>query len=576
MDIMTQDVIWKERNSLDTYTLLDWGNSRGIHEKVVKVLERRGLSTVEEVEKFLFGTLSDATSPLMFGDEIFKAVKRIEEAFKKGQKVVIFGDYDVDGTTGTTIMMDTFKMLQKHYDFQVDFIISNRFTEGYGWNDKNFDRLMAMKPDLVITVDCGISSAKQISHAKALGVETIVTDHHEPKSEIPTDAVAIVHPKYCEEYPTEEISGAAVAYQLCRAIWEVNGKEAPLRVKEDMLDLVGLGAVCDIMDLKAADNRIYIKRALHKIGEGVRLAFRLMGSESYANWKKVTPYTFGFQIGPRINAAGRMDDADSVVEMLLSKDVNVIELILQELEDRNNERKRQQEYIIEEGRKQLIEPKYEYINVIIGDDFHEGVVGVGASKIAEIRYRPTFVLAKNEEGLLKGSARSIEGVNLFEIMQLHEKDRLHAWGGHHAAAGLTIHPDKAMEFFDLIEETLSTYPSDTWIKKNKWDEVIEAEDINNGLFESLKLLEPTGQGFPQVVWKVRGIFKDVQPVSKNPKKQDPNRVKGSFLVDGQLSFPFITWDKGQQIKPGKSCEIFGTFGYNDFSNRYELTVIDLQ
>lgn len=576
MKVALPEEIWKERKSQDAYRLLEWGAKRGVHEKVVKVLEKRGLTTEEEVEKFLFGSLADATSPMMFGDAMVIAVNRIKKAFINGENIVVFGDYDADGVTGTTIMIETFKMLQKHYKFNVDYIISDRFTEGYGWNDKNFDRLIAMRPDLVITVDCGISSSEQIKRAKEeFNVETIITDHHLPKSEIPTEAASIVHPKFCEGYPTEEISGAAVAYQLCRGIWEVNGKEAPPAVKEDMLDLVGLGAVCDIMDLKASDNRIYIKRALHSISMGKRLALRLMGSESYANWKRVTPYTFGFQIGPRINAAGRMDDADSAVDMLLSRDSNEIEMILEELENRNTERKTRQEYIVEEGLKQLISPKYNNINVIVGDDFHEGIVGIAASKIAEKRYRPTFVLTKSEEGMLKGSARSIEDVNLFKVMEKFQ-EHLISWGGHHAAAGLSIHPDDLDEFFGKIEKELSGYPEKTWTKKNKWDENINAIDINDNLFDSMKLLEPTGNGFPQVTWKMKGIIDEKHPVSKNPNKQDPNRVKGSIKIDGELSFPYITWDKGMQIEKGEFRTLYGTLGYNDFSDRHEFTIKGLE
>lgn len=572
IEVQEPHVIWKEQTFKGgplSNELKAWGKKRLIHPKVLEVLVKRGFSSVEECEKFVFGVLSDTTSPTAFGEEMTKAVERIKLAMQRGEKIVIFADYDVDGTTACSIMMGTLGKLQKHYSFSIDFIIPDRFSEGYGLNDKNIDRLLEMNPDLVITVDCGISSASQITALKEKGVEVIVTDHHEPKAELPTDALAIVHPKFCD-YPFESLSGAGVAYQLCKGIWEVNGKKAPSWVEQDMLDLVALGAICDIMDIKEADNRIYVKEGLKVIEQSRRFGLALMGAR--LGWKKVTPYTLGFQIGPRINAAGRMEDADIVVDMLLSNDKDTVEEVLSVLEDRNSERKEVQEYITEQGIKQIAKSQFKYVSVVTGDEsFHEGVVGIAASKMIDSFYRPTFVLAKNEEGMLKGSARSIEGVNLFEVMQMHEEGLLKSWGGHHAAAGLTIPPDKAKEFFDKIEETLSKYPEETWIRKKYWDGHIKATDINDTLFTSVDALEPFGQGFPKITWKVEGKL-----VHRKMMKGDPDRLRGTILIDGEMEFPFIMWEKGSDTELNQPYTLYGHFQYNDFFKHMEFNIVDFE
>ncbi|OAO78628.1 Single-stranded-DNA-specific exonuclease RecJ [Anoxybacillus flavithermus] len=565
-------VIWKERDCIGSQmsdALKEWGKRRNIHPKVLEVLIKRGFTTVEECEKFVFGTLSDTTPATAFGEEMEKAIARIKVAMQKREKIVIFADYDVDGTTACSIMMGTLKRLQNHYKFELDLIIPDRFKEGYGLNDKNIVRLVAMNPNLVITVDCGISSASQIASLKEKGIDVIVTDHHEPKAELPTDALAIVHPKFCN-YPFVSLSGAGVAYQLCKGLWEVHGKKAPEWVERDMLDLVALGAICDIMDIKEADNRIYVKEGLKLIEQGRRFGLATMGSR--LNWKKVTPYTLGFQIGPRINAAGRIEEADCVVEMLLSNDADIVNSILNVLEERNQERKKIQEYIVKKGLEQIAKSNYKYLSVVIGDEgFHEGVVGIAASKMIDVFYRPTFVLARNEEGMLKGSARSIEGVNLFEVMQMHEKGLLHSWGGHYAAAGLTIHPDNVKTFFDKIEDTLSKYPKETWIRKKYWDGHIRASDINETLFTSVDALEPFGQGFPKITWKLQGML-----VHRKIMKNDPDKLRGTILIDGELEFPFIMWEKGLEIEVNTPYTLYGHFQFNDFFKHMEFNIIDFQ
>jgi single-stranded-DNA-specific exonuclease len=567
----TNEIIWKKRGKssliLDP-SFVKWGKQRNIHPKILAVLAQRGLDSIEVADKFVFGTLKDTRSPLEFGENMNIAIQRLEKAFRNREKIIIVGDYDVDGTTGTAIMIGTLSKLQSHYQFELDYMIPNRFSEGYGLNDNNVDRLISMKPNLVITVDCGISSASQISLLKEHGIDVIVTDHHEPKADIPTDAVAIIHPKFCN-YPFLSLSGAGVAYQFCKGIWEVNGKQAPTWVSEDMLDLVALGAVCDIMNIQD-DNRIYVKEGIKKLEEKKRLAFSIMGNPSRLNWKRVTPYTLGFQIGPRINAVGRMKTADCVVDMLTSQNPRQIQNVLDLMEDCNDDRKEVQEYIVKEGLKQIENSPFQYVSVVIGDEsFHEGVVGIAASKMIETYYRPTFVFAKTEEGLLKGSARSIDDVDLFKVIQQHE-EHLIVWGGHHAAAGLTIHPDEVQTFFQKIEETLSSYPPETWIRKKFWDEELYATDLTEDLFHSIFALEPYGQGFPKIIWKAKASI-----MNKNMIKNEPDKIKGMLSLDGML-VPYIMWENGSSLEVNSDYTLYGYLEWNEFSKQMQFQIIGFE
>lgn len=567
----TNAIIWRKRGKypidLDP-SYIEWGKKRNVHPKVLNILAQRGLDTKEVVEKFVYGTIKDTRSSLEFGEQMVIAVRRIEQAFKNREKIVVVGDYDVDGTTGSAIMKETFLKLQSYYQFEFEIMIPNRFTEGYGLNDSNIDRLIGMQPDLVITVDCGISSTEQITLLKEYEIDVIVTDHHEPKEEMPADAVAIIHPKYCD-YPFISLSGAGVAYQFCKAIWEVNGKQSPSWLAEDMLDLVALGAVCDIMEIQD-DNRVYVKEGLRKLEEKKRMAFSIMGNSSRLNWKRVTPYTLGFQIGPRINAIGRMKTADPVVDMLTSQEAREIQDVLDVMEDCNDERKEVQKYMVEKGLQQIEKSPFEYVSVVIGDEtFHEGVVGIAASKMIDTFYRPTFVFAKTEEGLLKGSARGIEDVNLFEVIQLHE-EHLMSWGGHHAAAGLTIHPDEAETFFKKLEDTLSKYPQDTWIRKKGWDEVLESSDLNKNLIQSLFDLEPYGQGFPKIVWKAKATL-----LNKSMIKGDHDKIKGNISLGGAL-IPYVMWDNGSCLDENTAYTLYGSLEWNDFSKQVQFQIVGFE
>lgn len=546
-----------------TMEMSEWLKQNQIPSLFGPILQRRGVTNIPELEHFFHGTLEDVTPSTAFGPPIYRAVERLKQAFLAKEKIVIVGDYDADGTTAASVIMTVLNKLKPHYGFEVEYLIPDRFTEGYGLNDHNLPRLLEKKPQLVITVDCGVSSDSQIYELKARGIDTIVTDHHEPKQAFPKNAYAVVHPMVTD-YPDHGICGCTVAYQFMKAIWECQGKNPPSWVVEDLLDLVAIGTVCDIMPLRG-DNRIYVRLGIQKINEGKRLAFRIM--KERLGWKQVNTKTLGFSIGPRINAAGRMKDADPVVHLLLSDDPSYCTSILNELEIRNTERKAAQEHVIQIGLKQAEQSPYNHVLAIIDDSFHEGVVGIAASKIVERYYRPTFCLARHN-GIVKGSARSIEGVHLFQLMEKFQHLLGNKWGGHAAAAGLTFEDESLVDpFFKALDAELSTYPSEIWKKIHRWDAYFSTDEILDvdRFFEILTKLEPFGQGFPDITWAVKGTL-----LPGRALKEDQKIGK---LQHGSVQIPFAMWSGASRAQFHLAQTYFGKFEYSDYWKSMQIVPV---
>ena len=527
------------------------------------------------MERFFRADPGSLLAPAMLGSEMEKAVARLRQAFERQEKIVVFGDYDVDGTSGSALMQEVFQRLAVHYGFSSAVMLSDRFTEGYGLNAKNLNRLIAMKPNLVVTVDCGVSSGAEIAKLKTVGIDVIITDHHGLKGDYPDAAVAVVHPGLSSHGPLASVSGCCVAWQLMRGLWEVNGKKSPDWLMQQALDLVALGAVCDIMPLNEPENRYFVREGMRQIEQGGRTAFQVM--RQACGWRKVNTYTLGFVIGPRINAAGRMNKingAEPVVEWLLSQDKQRCAEIAAQLEQFNSERRQEQEESIQSGLRQLADESaagYERLSVVQGD-FHEGVVGIVASKLAEKFYRPAFVMANTEEteanGIMRGSARSIPGVDLFSLIERHQH-LLAQWGGHAMAAGLNIEREKMEPFFRAIDAELTAMPQDTWEKARWIDGRLTAQELTEKFFVNLLALEPHGEKFPSFVWELKGTL------SKGRVLDRPGCPKvGTLTVDGQ-NYPFAMWENADQVEIGEERTFVGCWEYNDYQRAMQFRAIGL-
>ena len=540
-------------------------------------LQARGLVDPAVLKPFFRSRLTDLVCPADFGEEMDKAVTRLRRAFEAKEHIVVLGDYDVDGTSGTALIQGVLQRLAGHYGFSSAVMLSDRFTEGYGLNFRNISRLTSMRPQLVITVDCGISSGAEIEQLKADGIDVIITDHHGLKGQYPEAAIAVVHPGLAHEADLPTISGCSVAWQLMRGLWESHGKSCPEWLLQEPLDLVALGAVCDIMPLNQPANRFFVRAGMKIIEQGRRTAFQVM-REACA-WRNVNTYTLGFVIGPRINAAGRMNranGAEPVVEWLLSPDPQRCAAIARQLEEFNNERRREQEESIQAGLLQLEtgpqpEP-FRKLSVVQGD-FHEGVVGIVASKLAEKFYQPAFVLAATgdtaQTGIWRGSARSIPSVDLFRLMERHQQ-HLVQWGGHSMAAGLSIARNNMSPFFRALDAELAALPTDTWEKVRYVDGRLTEQDLSESFFDNLAELEPHGEKFPPFIWEIAG------KVTKGRVIARPGNPKAGVINVGAREFPFIMWENSDQFEFEQTRIFFGAWEYNEYQRAMQFRAIGVQ
>jgi len=562
---------WTYRETPPQTEMNEWLTDIGFSSLFSPGLWARGLTTRSTLEAFFRINPANLTSPLGFGEEMNKAIVRLRRAFENKEKIVIFGDYDVDGTSGTALIQGVLQKLSAHYGFTSTVMLSDRFTEGYGLNAQNLGRLISMEPGLVITVDCGVSSGAEIEQLKAVGIDVIITDHHGLKGDFPTAAVAVVHPGLSASTNLPPISGCSVAWQLMRGLWETNGKSSPEWLMKDALDLVALGAVCDIMPLNVPENRFFVREGMKQIERGRRKAFQVM--RDACGWRKVNTYTLGFVIGPRINAAGRMNKingAEPVVEWLLSRDEQRCAEIARQLEQFNTDRRREQEEAIQAGLTQLENDpqpgRYEKLSVVQGD-FHEGVVGIVASKLAEKFYQPAFVMGTTEDtdqtGILRGSARSIHNVNLFSLIERHQH-HLIQWGGHAMAAGLSIERDRMAAFFQAIDAELAALPSDVWEKVRSVDGRLSEDDLNEGFFENIEALEPHGEKFSPFIWELSGKVTRGRVISR------PGNPKTGTLCVGKKEFPFVMWENADQLNFEQPRTFVGSWEYNDYQKAMQF------
>ena len=395
---------------------------------IKEILKRRGVEGAASQQAFLHPDYAAAKhDPFLFPD-MKQAVARIKKALKNRQKVTIYGDYDIDGMTATVILWESLRK----FGLDVETYTPDRFTEGYGLNIEAIEQLAADGTKLIITVDNGTLSIKEIARAKELGVDVIVTDHHAPGDSLP-DAIAVLNPKRQDsKYPFNDLAGCGMAFKLVQACQTEleglsNGQEKWL------LDLVALGTVCDIVGL-IDENRANVYWGLEVLKKTRRVGLRALLAKAGVDQNNVTAETLGFVLGPRLNAAGRLETAEMALELFKTDDTFRALELAEKLDDLNRERRKVQEEIFVQASSQVVldDP----VAVVAGDDWHEGVIGIVASKIVEKFERPAFVMSKGSE-FSKASGRSFGEFSMAKVIH-HTADLLEKGGGHLAAGGLTI------------------------------------------------------------------------------------------------------------------------------------------
>lgn len=487
----------------------------GIHELLARLLVRRGITTFEEARLFFrphFGTLHD---PFLMKD-MDKAVERVQTAIQQEERVQVYGDYDVDGTTAVAILSE---YLQSR-GVDVFPYIPHRFKEGYGINIEGIEAAAQQGVQLIISVDCGITAIDESAIIREKGMELIICDHHTVGEHLP-DAVAILDPKRPDcPYPFKGLSGAAVALKLIQALilkdYETQGltlsEEEMLTLLDPYLDLTAISIASDIVPMED-ENRLLTSAGLRKINEQPRTGLAELMKHVKCSPGTLTSGTVVFSLGPRINAAGRMGDAITALDLLLAKTPQEANEIVVKLEQINKERKEVDRIMFEEAQKIVSEDSKEHEHIIIlqNEAWHQGVIGIVASRLVDLYHRPTILFTSDGNGCLKGSGRSVKGFNIYTALQ-QANDVLQQFGGHEFAGGLTL----PKEHFEAFRDRMRAYAREMMSQEDleprlEYEEELDLSEVDPKFWKILSQFEPFGPGNDRPVFISRGVVLAAAP-----------------------------------------------------------------
>lgn len=488
---------------------------------VLQLLFQRGIDSIEKANQFFKPSWEHLHNPFLMKD-MEKAIQRIEKAIQNKEKVLVYGDYDVDGTTSVAMVYSFFKT----YHPLIAFYIPDRYKEGYGISNAGVDFAKRENFGLIIALDCGIKSVDKIQYAHTLGIDFIICDHHLPGDEVP-NAVAVLDAKQKDcDYPYKELSGCGVGFKLIQAFAQKNG----IAVEEvtQYVDLVAVSIAADIVPI-TGENRTLAYFGLKKLNTNPSMGFKTM----MQGQKKKENYTITdvvFLLAPRINAAGRMDDACNAVKLLIAHTDSKAQEHSDWVEIKNTERRGFDSSITEEALLLLDDEKLktQKTTVVYHPEWHKGVVGIVASRLTETYYRPTVVLTQSN-GLLTGSARSVAGFDLYAALKNCEH-LLEQFGGHQFAAGLTLKEENLDAFKHCFEKTVSdTIPQELLTPEIVIDAELDLENINQRLYQMVQLFAPFGPSNMNPVFLTKGIYAKATFVGKNHLKLQFDLPNGTIL-----------------------------------------------
>lgn len=539
-----------------------------IHPVLCNILTQRGIDNFDKAKHYFRPQLSDLHSPWLMKD-MDKAVERILAAFTAGEKILVFGDYDVDGTTAVAAM---YQFIRNIYS-DTDFYIPHRYREGYGISKLGIDYAKEQGFTLIISLDCGIKSVELIAYAKELGIDFVVCDHHLPDQVLPP-AVAILNAKQKDcSYPYKELCGCGVGFKLMTALSEKLGLDESAYLQ--YLDLVATAIAADIVPI-TGENRTLAFFGLKKVNEdpcaGIKALMQLAGVQKYMHITNLV-----FVIAPRVNAAGRMDDARKAVQLFIEKDYDKALSFAEMLHSDNADRREADSSITEEALALIASDPgsvSKKTTVVFREHWHKGVVGIVASRLIETYYRPTVVLTKSGE-YVAGSARSVAGFNLYEAIHAC-REHLLGYGGHFAAAGMTLLPEKVNAFADAFEKSVSSQiTDDQLIPEVVIDAEISFSDITPNFYNILTQMEPFGPENMRPVFIVRRA--EDKGFSKIVKEQHLRFVlrQQNITLTG---IGFNMADKFPLLQQQKPVDIVFTIDENEWQGEknLQLKMIDLR
>lgn len=536
--------------------------STGLSRQIIQILVSRGLETTEKIESFLDPNLKDLKDPFsMLGME--RLVERVSTALMQNEKIIIYGDYDVDGITATTLLF----LVLRRLGAQVDYFLPNRLVEGYGLSEDGINAAIKKGVSLIITVDTGITAVDEVAYANSKGVDILITDHHEPAERTP-EAFAIVNPKQVGCSYGGELSGVGVAFKVAQALYNRFGQdEAEL---SEHLDLVALGTSADIVPL-VGENRILTRFGMKQIAMTAKPGLKWLIDVSGIIGKSIGTGQIVFVLAPRINALGRLGSAEQAVRLLATHDDSEAREIAKALDNQNNRRKEIDEYTLNQAMAQLAEIvnlEEDRAIVLAADGWHQGVIGIVASRIVEKYHLPTVMIAvENGEG--KGSARSIPGFHLCEALKECEH-LLVRYGGHKYAAGLSIKSEHIDEFRKkFLEVSRSVLSAEDIVPKLNIDLDIELATVNEEFMDSMERFSPFGPHNMRPVFVSRGC-----EVIGNPFVVGRNHLKMRVMQGGKR-LDVIGFGLGERVRElSDNCmvDIVYTLEYNTFNGRTTIQI----
>jgi single-stranded-DNA-specific exonuclease len=540
---------------------------------VAALLIARGFDTEESAHKFLNPSYDDLHEPFLMKG-MREAVGRILQAIENKEKILIWGDYDVDGTTGTVVLRKALEILGAETGFHVP----NRFTEGYGVNVPALEKAKERGYSLLITVDCGIRGFDPLNWAKENGMDVILTDHHLPDEALGNPpAYAVVNPNQTGcEYPNKNLAGVAVAFKLIHALLREKGKENLVR---GFLKIVAIGTIADIMTL-TGENRAIVAVGLQDLPRAHNYGLKALMEVAECR-SEMTSYHIGFRLAPRINAAGRMELARQVVELFEADSFEKAREIAAVLDNRNRERQKVQREITDLALAEYAQNggnlQHSHVAVVAGENWHRGVIGLAASKISDKLHRPAIVISL-EDGIGHGSARSIAGYHLLSGLESCG-DLMEQFGGHAAAAGMKIKAENIDRLRELVNQhAIANLTDEDLIPELKIDAVVSSNSLGLSLVEDLKRLEPFGMGNPKPTFVTKDLFLTVEPFVMKEK-----HLKLKLRDTTGKPFEAVWWDgvdksKKQTLKPQSRIELAYTPEINVWNGntRLQLVVEDLR
>ncbi|HJJ18779.1 MAG TPA: single-stranded-DNA-specific exonuclease RecJ [Clostridiaceae bacterium] len=531
-----------------------------VNQLLATILANRNILKEEDIRLFLNPTRNDFYNPFLITDMDI-AVNRIIKAIENKENITIYGDYDVDGITSITVL----KSFLNDIGVETNTYIPNRLIEGYGLNKEAIDKISKKGCNLMITVDCGISAIEEIEYANSLGIETIITDHHEAGNEIPKAIAVIDNKRKDSKYPFRELAGVGVVFKLIQAIG------ITLKLKEESylkyLDIVCIGTISDIVPL-VDENRVIAKLGLLLVAQTKNIGLRSIINSS--GYNKIDSNTISFGVAPRINACGRMGKAEEALELFLSKDKNEVNELTNKLNEHNRKRQETEKTIFENAVEKIKEEHLDENKAIIvgGENWHHGVIGIVSSKITEMYFKPSILFSFEEDGIGKGSGRSIPGFDLHEAL-MKCSDTIEKFGGHSMAVGITVKKDNLEKFKKEFEQIATQSKIDEIIPIINIDAKVDLSDIDKEMVESLKQLEPFGEANKMPVFAFKNLKIDSIRALSEGKHLKLTLKDNNYIIN---AIGFNIGYLANEYRIGDKIDVAGVLEINTFNGVDNLQI----